>query len=633
MSARKSKPDAKSDFHAEDVLDKPFDRALAMRLLRYVLPYKKRLFLALGLIAMSSALALLGPVLMKEAIDGPLSAGGLVADGAATDGLLAPAVRWVSDFDLDESGRRRALLGIVCAAYALLLIVQFVTRFQQWIIMNETGQRIMRDLRMQVFGHLQKQSLHFFQKQPVGRLVTRVTSDVEALNELLSSGVVTFLGDLISLFGIVLLLFYFNTQLALIALSVVPVLLAVTVLFRTMARRHYRENRRRIAHLNSFTQESLTGIDIVQISCREEAQARRYEEINEGYLNSWLGSIFWFSIFFPAVEIISAISMALVVTYSGDQITIGATTLGEFFLFWNCLTKFFMPIRDLAEKYNVLQAAMASAERIFGILDVDTRLPVKQNPAEVKPIAESIRFEGVDYSYDPDKAVLTDVSFEVKRGETVALVGATGAGKSTIVNLLMRFYDPTAGRITIDGTDIRELGMDEHRRRFGLVMQDVSVFSRSVADNLDLDRELPRERLLAAAAEVQADAVLGRLDGGLDEVMKERGRNLSSGERQLLSFARALAGDPEVLVLDEATSHIDTATEIRIQQALQRLVKGRTSVIIAHRLSTIRSADRILVFHHGALREQGRHKELIEQGGIYAKLYQLQFGGHDEGVA
>lgn len=633
MSARKSKPDAKSDFHAEDVLDKPFDRALAMRLLRYVLPYKKRLFLALGLIAMSSALALLGPVLMKEAIDGPLSAGGLVADGAATDGLLAPAVRWVSDFDLDESGRRRALLGIVCAAYALLLIVQFVTRFQQWIIMNETGQRIMRDLRMQVFGHLQKQSLHFFQKQPVGRLVTRVTSDVEALNELLSSGVVTFLGDLISLFGIVLLLFYFNTQLALIALSVVPVLLAVTVLFRTMARRHYRENRRRIAHLNSFTQESLTGIDIVQISCREEAQARRYEEINEGYLNSWLGSIFWFSIFFPAVEIISAISMALVVTYSGDQITIGATTLGEFFLFWNCLTKFFMPIRDLAEKYNVLQAAMASAERIFGILDVDTRLPVKQNPAEVKPIAESIRFEGVDFSYDPDKAVLTDVSFEVKRGETVALVGATGAGKSTIVNLLMRFYDPTAGRITIDGTDIRELGMDEHRRRFGLVMQDVSVFSRSVADNLDLDRELPRERLLAAAAEVQADAVLGRLDGGLDEVMKERGRNLSSGERQLLSFARALAGDPEVLVLDEATSHIDTATEIRIQQALQRLVKGRTSVIIAHRLSTIRSADRILVFHHGALREQGRHKELIEQGGIYAKLYQLQFGGHDEGVA
>ncbi|MEM7168247.1 MAG: ABC transporter transmembrane domain-containing protein, partial [Planctomycetota bacterium] len=490
MAARSGASSAKSDFHAEDVLDKPFDRALAMRLLRYVLPYKKRLFVALFLIASSSALALLGPVMMKEAIDGPLA--GTVTTGS---NLLAPIVSWVDGFGLDDTGKRRALLAVICCCYALLLIVQFITRFQQWIIMNETGQRIMRDLRMQVFGHLQKQSLHFFQKQPIGRLVTRVTSDVEALNELLSSGVVTFFGDLISLFGIVLLLFYFNTQLALVALSVVPFLLAITILFRTMARRHYRENRRRIAHLNAFTQESISGIDIVQISCREEAQARRYEEINEGYLHSWLGSIFWFSIFFPAVEILSAISMALVVTYSGEQITIGAATLGEFFLFWNCLTKFFMPIRDLAEKYNVLQAAMASAERIFGVLDVDTRLPEHSEPQSARPVVDAIRFEHVGFAYDPEKSVLQDVSFDVKRGETVALVGATGAGKSTIVNLLMRFYDPTEGRITIDGRDIRELSTPEHRARIGLVLQDVSVFSRSVGDNLDLDRGLTPERL------------------------------------------------------------------------------------------------------------------------------------------
>lgn len=608
-----------SDFHAEDIIDKPFDRALAGRLLRYVSPYRGRILVSLLLIFGSTALSLLTPIILKEAIDGPLQ-----ADSTAS----SPMLDWLrrSIGPLDSMDGRLSWLYVISGSYLLVLGAGFVLRFWQWVHMNETGQRVMRDLRMDVYRHLQTQSLRFFQRQPVGRLVTRVTSDIEALNELLSSGFVTFVGDILSLFGVVVLLFYYNVELALLALSVLPALLAVTALFRSRARRHYRENRRRIAHLNAFTQESIGGMDVIQISRREDAQAHKYEEINRGYLDSWLGSVFWFAVFYPAVEILSAVSLCLVVVYGGQQIDLGIATFGEFFLFWTCLNKFFVPIRDLAEKYNVLQAAMASSERIFGLLDTETRLPAPAHPKPAKKLEHSIRFEHVSFSYDHEKPVLRDVSFELARGETVALVGATGAGKSTVANLLLRFYDPTVGRIIVDGVDLRELDVVAHRRRFGLVLQDVSVFSRSVRDNLDLDRDLPLERLVDAARQVGAHDFVERLSGGYDEIMKERGRTLSSGERQLLSFARALAGDPELLVLDEATSHVDTATEALIQQALNRLVSGRTSVIIAHRLSTIRSADRILVFHHGALREQGKHEDLLARQGIYARLHRLQFG-------
>lgn len=607
-----------SDFHAEDILDKPFDRALAGRLLRYVTPYWGRIVVSLLLIVGSTVLSLVTPILFKEAIDGPLQP----ENQAST-----PLLDWLRSAlgAEDLSAERLSWLHAIAGVYLFVLVGGFVLRFWQWVHMNETGQRVMRDLRMDVFRHLQTQSLRFFQRQPVGRLVTRVTSDVEALNELLSSGFVTFVGDILSLLGVVVLLFYYNAPLALLSLSVLPPLLGVTALFRSRARRHYRENRRRIAHLNAFTQESIGGMDVIQISRREDAQAERYRQINQGYLDSWLGSVFWFSIFYPAVEILSAVSLALVVVYGGLQIESGFATFGEFFLFWTCLNKFFVPIRELAEKYNVLQAAMASAERIFGLLDTETRLPRSATPQPVRPLEGSIRFENVSFAYDQEKPVLRDVTFEVARGETVALVGATGAGKSTVANLLMRFYDPSVGRIMIDGVDLRDLDVVAHRRRFGLVLQDVSIFSRTVRDNLDLDRDLPLDRLVEAARQVGAHDFVERLEKGYEEVMKERGRTLSSGERQLLSFARALAGDPELLVLDEATSHVDSTTEAAIQQALDRLVTGRTSVIIAHRLSTIRSADRILVFHHGELREEGRHEDLLARQGIYARLHRLQF--------
>ncbi|MFN0057551.1 MAG: ABC transporter ATP-binding protein [Planctomycetota bacterium] len=630
MSARSSQATAGAtkvvdDFHSEDALDKPFDRRLGARLLSYVRPYWRQVSLSLGLIFISTALSLLTPIFVKEAIDGPLAPNG---------NELPRSAGWFSSlfgFSDASSGVADApakygwLWGIV-AIYAVVLVLQFLARYAQTWVMNLTGQNVMRDLRMQVFSHLQRQAVSFYQKQPVGRLVTRVTSDVEALNELFTSGLVTFLGDLLTLVGVVALLCYYNLSLALVALSVTPLLIGVTLLFRYYARRHYREIRRRLAHLNAYTQESIIGLDIIQICRREEERANGYSEINAGYLEAFLGSVFWYAIFFPAVEILATVALALVLFWSSDLLSEGVTTFGEFFLFWTYLNKFFVPMRELAEKYNILQAAMAASERIFGLLDDDHAISEQGAAAPAPAFKDAIRFEGVNFSYDGQQPVLRDVSFEIRRGETVALVGATGAGKSTIVNLLLRFHDPTHGRVLVDGKDIRETALSAHRARFGLVLQDVSIFSRDVRENIDLDRGLGDDVIKAAAEHSNALPVIDRLPAQFKTRMAERGRSISSGERQLLSFARALAGDPEVLVLDEATSHIDTETETLIREALNRLTRNRTSVIIAHRLSTIRTADRILVFHHGELREQGRHAELLAKGGIYARLHQLQFG-------
>ena len=616
---------SEEDFHEEDVLDRPFDRGLAKRLTRYLRPYLRYLALSLGLILLSTGAQLLGPILMKEAIDGPFAVGAV----EEPSWLFATLVEWAGGEPgslITRDVRLKVLWGIVGIYFALLLVA-FVARYFQSMAMNVTGQSVMRDLRMELFAKLQRQSLTFYNQQPVGRLVTRVTNDIEALNELFTSGLVMFIGDILTVIGIVILLFAYNPALAGLALMVAPGLVLVTMIFRSKARLHYREIRRSLAHLNAYTQESITGLEVIQVSRREGARAAGYERISRRYLGAFLGSIFWYAIFFPSVEIFSTVSLALVLTYGADNIIAGSMNYGEFFLFWICLNRFFIPLRDLADKYNILQSAMAAGERFFGVLDAESILPEAETPQAKAPLTEKVRFEDVSFAYDGKNPVLRGVSFDVKRGETVAIVGATGAGKSTIVNLLLRFHDPTNGRVLIDGVDAREFALPEHRERFGLVLQDVAVFSRDVESNLDLDRGLDSTRLRAAAEQVHAHPFIERLEGGYGEAMLERGRNLSSGERQLLAFARALAGNPEILVLDEATSHIDSETESLIQDALGRLTEGRTSVVIAHRLSTIRSADRILVLHNGELREEGSHHELLALDGIYARLHRLQFTG------
>ena len=453
---------------------------------------------------------------------------------------------------------------------------------------------------------------------------------MEALNELFASGFISLAGDLLAITGIVAMLFWTNAELASMVLLVTPVVVLATIVFRQYARKHYREMRRRLAHLNAYTQESISGMEVVQVCRRKDQQAQRYSEINSKLQDAHLNGIFWYAIFFPTIELLSVVALVIIVVQGGARIEMGTATFGEFFLFWTYLTRLFSPLRDLAEKYNLLQSAMAASERIFGILDTDSSLPEPQKVAAQASVpvtvGDGIRFENVSFSYDGETPVMEDVSFRVGRGETVAVVGATGAGKSTIINLLLRFHDPNQGSIIIGAEDIRNISVANHRERFGLVLQDVAILSRTLEENIRFDRDINRDRIVWALEQVRGSGIATRQKKGLDEPMMERGRTISSGERQLVSFARALAGDPEILVLDEATSHVDTETEALIQEAIEKLVEGRTSVIVAHRLSTVRKADRILVMHHGHLREEGRHEELVALNGIYARLVKLQFG-------
>lgn len=626
--------DEAEDFHVEEVIDRPFSRVLARRLMKYLNPYKKLVFLSIVLILITTMLSLVGPLLVKEAIDGPLS---LPGNASRTPNQLGDFVIGLGhQFGLEpldndvETEQRISWLWLVAGLYGSILLIQLLFHYAEMMVFERTGQSVTRDLRMQIFTHLQRQSSSFFHRNPVGRLVTRVTNDVEALNELFASGFISLAGDLLAITGIVAMLFWTNAELASMVLLVTPVVVLATIVFRQYARKHYREMRRRLAHLNAYTQESISGMEVVQVCRREDQQAQRYSEINSKLQDAHLNGIFWYAIFFPTIELLSVVALVIIVVQGGARIEMGTATFGEFFLFWTYLTRLFSPLRDLAEKYNLLQSAMAASERIFGILDTDSSLPEPQKVAAQASVpvtvGDGIRFENVSFSYDGETPVLEDVSFRVGRGETVAVVGATGAGKSTIINLLLRFHDPNQGSIIIGAEDIRNISVANHRERFGLVLQDVAILSRTLEENIRFDRDINRDRIVWALEQVRGSGIATRQKKGLDEPMMERGRTISSGERQLVSFARALAGDPEILVLDEATSHVDTETEALIQEAIEKLVEGRTSVIVAHRLSTVRKADRILVMHHGHLREEGRHEELVALNGIYARLVKLQFG-------
>lgn len=523
--------------------------------------------------------------------------------------------------------RRHDLEGVRLMALLFLgiLILGFLSNFSQVYLIQYTGQKFMFDLRMKLFSHLQKLSVSFFDKNPVGRLVTRVSNDVEVLSEMFSSVLITFFKDIFMLLGIVIILLRLNARLALVSFTVIPLIIYVTMYFRIKVRDAFRLVRLRIAKINSSLQENISGIRVVQMFTREMENYRRFSKINHDYFLANMRQIVIFAIFRPLIEIISASAVALIIWYGGGQVILEAISLGTLVAFLSYVQMFFQPIRDLSEKFNTLQAAMASSERIFMLMDAKNMIPDPGKPLEKKTVKGEVEFKNVWFSYGAED-VLKNVSFKVRPGESVAIVGATGAGKTSIINLLERFYDVKEGSISIDGVDIRRFKKSDLRSCIGLVMQDVFLFAGDIRSNIRLgNTSITDEQMKKAAEYANASTFIERLGDGYSTEVKERGITLSAGQRQLLSFARALAFEPPILVLDEATSNIDTETESLIQDALRYLMKGRTSIIIAHRLSTIQRVNRIIVLHRGEIVEEGTHQELLKKRGIYYRLYQLQY--------
>ena len=605
-----------------------YDRRLAGRLLRFLKPYRKEVALSVVLLGVISLLEVAGPYLTKVAIDTYVKP----ASGGAT---LA-----------SEAGRGLLLLAL---AYIGVLTLAFALRYVQTYTMAMVGQRAMQDLRLDIFRHLGRLSPSYYDTRPVGRILTRVTQDVAVLNELFAQGVVAVIGDLFMLFGIVGAMLWLDWRLALVTLTTVPLLVVATAIFRAKVRVSYRKVRTRLARLNAFLQEHLQGLDILKLFNAEDKEFRKFDRTNRDHYEAHVQNIFYYAVFFPAVEVIGAIAIALIIWYGGSGILAGTITFGVVVAFIQYADRFYQPVRDLSEKYNVFQSAMVASERIFELLDTPPAVREPERPHPLDVVRGDVEFDRVWFAYRDEEWVLRDVSFRVRPGEKVAIVGATGAGKSSIANLLTRFYEFQRGTIRVDGVDIREVDGRALRRRIGLVLQDVFLFSGTVRENIAFgsrDR-LQSSRVAGAPAgdgsreddaveralrEVGGERLRTRLPRGLDEEVGERGGYFSVGERQILAFARALHYDPSVLILDEATSSVDVETERAIQAALRRLLAGRTSLVIAHRLSTILDADRILVLHKGELREQGTHAELLAQGGIYARLYELQYAHSGEGA-
>jgi ATP-binding cassette subfamily B protein len=571
-------------------------------LIGYLRPYRKSVYFAFLLIVFAAALETLFPVLTMIAIDRYIEVG-------------------------DFGG-----LTMVALAYVLALAVKFVAQFLQALVLQRTGQRIMFDMRAQIFTHLQGLSPSFYDKNPVGRLLTRVTTDVDVLNELFSSGIVSIFGDIFTLLGIVIAMLIFDWRMALVTLTVVPLIAITTAIFRSRARDSYRRVRIAVARINAFLNEHITGMSVVQLYSRERKSAEKFAAINEENRKANMDSVLAYSWFYPVIELLSAVAMGLIIWYGGGRMIQGAVDLGLLVAFIQYSERFFRPIADMSEKYNILQSAMASSERVFALLDTKTAVSNPENairPNE-KPSGD-LEFRNVWFAYEKDNWVLRDVSFRVQPGESVAIVGHTGAGKTTIASLLTRFYDVQRGTIFLDGRNVAALDLSYLRGAFAVVLQDVFLFSGTMESNIRLGSPISRERVLAAARDVNLMPFIDSLPAGLDHEVNERGSMLSAGQRQLLAFARALAHDPQVLILDEATSSVDTETETQIRQAIDRLMEGRTSIVIAHRLSTIQKCDRILVMHKGRVREVGTHQELLAQRGLYYKLYQLQYKDQEMG--
>lgn len=582
---------------------KAVDSDLIRRLYFFIAPYKWYIVLAVVLTMGASYLGTVRPKLTQLAVDNYIAKDDF-------DGLL-----WIVSL----------LVGALLSEFLLLVINTYLTR---WF-----GQGSLFRLRNAVFEKIQSMNVQYFDRNPIGRLITRTTSDIENLNELLSSGVVNIIGDTFRIFFILYFMFSMSWELSLVVLAMLPILFYATFLFKSKVRVAFLNVRDQVARLNSFVQEHINGMDIVQLFNREKTEGKRFSDINQDHTTAHINTIFYFAIFWPTVEVIASLAMALVVWYGGGRALLGDVTFGVLLAFIQYVRQFFQPIRGLSEKFNTLQSALASSERIFNILDLENRVQDPENPQTIENPRGEIRLENVWFRYmEEGEYILKDVSFEAKPGETIAIVGATGAGKTTIINLLLRYYDIQKGHIRLDGIDIRDLRMKDLRAHFGLVMQDNALFSGTVMDNITLGNpDISEEKVKEAARRVQADRFINKLPGKFNYEINERGKSLSMGQRQLICFVRALVYDPRILILDEATSSVDSETEAIVNEACNKMMKGRTSIVIAHRLSTIRGADKILVMHKGQIRETGTHDELLErEDGIYRKLYELQY--KDQGL-
>lgn len=600
--------------HDDEVTGKPLDARLMRRLFVYARPYSVLVVAALACLIVDGLMQLVGPLMTQRVIDVALPA-------------HSPSLVW-----------RSALI------FACSLVIGFACQYGETLLTALLGQRVMRDLRRDIFGHVQRLSITFFDRNPVGRLVTRVTSDVESLNELFTAGVVAGLGDLFTLLAISGWMLWIDWRLALASFGVIPLVYLASHLFRLKVRESYRDIRTRLARINAYLQERITGIRIVQVFGREASEARRFDDLNRGHLQANLDSITYYALYFPVIEVLTSIALASLIVAGAHRVEVGTLTVGTVAAFLQLVRRFFQPLQDLSDKFNTLQQAMAASERVFRLLDEPEAVGLTAVDETARSTTGSkrrgvrVEFDDVWFAYDMGHVardsnraaspewVLKGVSFTVDPGRTLALVGHTGAGKTTIISLLLRFYDPQRGRILVDGVDIREIPVSELRALIGYVQQDIFLFAGDVLTNIRLSNEISDLEVAAAASRVGADRVIRRLPGGYQQALGERGASISVGERQLLSFARAIAADPALLVLDEATSAVDSEIEAEIQAALTALMSGRTTIAVAHRLSTIVGADEILVLHHGQVRERGTHRELLARHGLYERLYRLQAG-------